>query len=197
MTAGQNSQLGSSSRSAYSYCGNTTSPHTWIVFGKIQPPQTLCLTIYIYLCSQAESLVCFVLTKCLFVHAGTLTIWITEFLQCTAHGCFNSQVPPFGAHSGGPEETDNIVKQILLTQSPEYNVALLIYAPAINAFFSHHTFFYPSKKIILVFYELTLAGWVHLALLHSFHPLLSKTKQKARETVMSLSLRGSCPLQQV
>lgn len=35
-----------------------------------------------------------------------LTIWVAEFLQCAAHGCFDSQVPPFGAHSGGPGWTD-------------------------------------------------------------------------------------------
>ena len=31
-----------------------------------------------------------------------LTIWVTKFLQCTAHGRFDSQVPPFGAYGGGP-----------------------------------------------------------------------------------------------
>ena len=41
------------------------------------------------------------------VHVGhlcrhMLTIWVTKFLQCTAHGRFDSQVPPFGAYGGGP-----------------------------------------------------------------------------------------------
>lgn len=36
------------------------------------------------------------------VFMRTLTVWIAEFLQRAAHGGFDSQVSPLGAHSGGP-----------------------------------------------------------------------------------------------
>lgn len=48
--------------------------------------------------------VCIVGVGCLCMHM--LTIWVAKFLQCTAHGRFDSQVPPFRAYSGGPGQTD-------------------------------------------------------------------------------------------
>lgn len=30
-----------------------------------------------------------------------LTVWIAEFLQCSTHGGFDSEVSPLGAHGGG------------------------------------------------------------------------------------------------
>lgn len=40
-----------------------------------------------------------------------LTIWIAKFLQCSAHGRFDPQVPPFGAHGGGPGEKGGDVRE--------------------------------------------------------------------------------------
>jgi len=85
--------------------GNTTSPHAAIVIAKTPPPQTLCLTVTWFVFFLAMKFVYF---ECMhFVSVNhTLTVWVTKFLQCSAHGGFDSQVPPFGAHGGGPGQTD-------------------------------------------------------------------------------------------
>lgn len=107
------SAFSSSSFCSHSYHGNGTSPHSAIVIAKITHPHKPCASrtpgivfwVLTFVCCVRIAWLCVYVFMCVCVCAHTLTIRVTKFLKCTAHGCLDSQVPPFRAHGGRPGKT--------------------------------------------------------------------------------------------
>lgn len=108
----EQSSASSSSLCTQSYHGNTTSPLDAMVFVKKprpREPPSLTISEVFSACSVTR-----VLGFCRLI----LTIWITKFLQRSAHWSFDPQVPPLRAHGGGPGGTEESLFIYVVSSKP-------------------------------------------------------------------------------